>query len=269
MHDAACLAKNQVVVAGNPDARRTLVFSHGFGTDQSTWQTLTSSFRDDYRLVLFDHVGGGRADPAAFEQHRYLNLQAYANDLLAICEALRIEDAVLVGHSAGAMAGALAAIKQPRRFAKLVLIAASPRYINDGDYHGGFTKAQLADLYSTVLGRFSEWVNELAPIAIGTDDRPDLVRSFADTLRTIPPERALTVLCSFLQSDHRADLARITQPTLLVHGRDDFFVPDSVVRFMQGAIRDGEVAWVNATGHFPHLVAPDETVAAMRAFLGD
>ena len=120
------LQKNAVTVTGNLNALETLVFIHGFGTDQTVWQHITAAFSENYRLVLLDNVGSGRSIPEAFVQSQYLNLNAYAADLLDVCSALEFDHVILVGHSVGGMIAALAAIKQPDLIAKLILIGASP-----------------------------------------------------------------------------------------------------------------------------------------------
>ena len=175
--------------------------------------------------------------------------------------------AVLVGHSAGATIALLASLERPEIVSKLVLIAASPRYLDAEGYRGGFTDADLQQTYSAVLSSFTEWVEGFTPAAMNTPERPELARHFAEALRRIPPQRALTVLCSILQSDYRAEVAKVTVPTLLIHGREDVFVPDEVARYLQERIAGSRLVTVNARGHFPHLVVPEEVVAAIRGFV--
>jgi len=261
------LARHDVGVVGSAGSDRTLVFVHGFGTDQAMWKGFVSAFAADWRIVLLDNAGAGNADPTAFVQSRYLNLRQYALDLVEVLDALGVRGAAVVGHSAGAMIALLASLERPDVVSKLVLVAASPRYLDSDGYRGGFTDADLQQTYSAVLASFDEWVDGFTPAAMNTPDRPELAQHFADALRRIPPQRALTVLCSILQSDYRAEVARVTVPTLLVHGREDFFVPDEVARYLNERIPGSRLVTVNARGHFPHLVAPEEVVAAIRGFL--
>lgn len=261
------LTRHNVKVSGNPQAARSLVFVHGFGTDRTVWDGITPAFEDRWRIVTFDNAGAGAADPAAFVQHRYLGLNGYADDLLQLCRDLELADACVVGHSAGGMIAALATLAEPRRFSALVMLGASPRYLDDAGYVGGFTEADLQAIYSRIVGGFQPWVDQLAATAMGNADRPELARQFAQTLGRVPPERALTVLCSILQSDHRADVERITQPTLIVQSREDVFVPGAVARFLHERIRGSRLAEIDASGHFPQLSAPAEVIGALRTFL--
>lgn len=261
------LRKNHVRLVGNQDADTTLVFVHGFGTEQSAWQPVADHFAADCRIVLLDNVGAGRSDPQAFAQHRYLNLQQYAQDLLDICEVLKLQNAILVGHSVGAMIGVLAALKRPDFFARLVLVGASPRYLNDTGYHGGLTQDDLTQIYSAITNRFSEWVDAFAPLAMANSDRPQLARYFADTIRAIPRAQILTVLCSILQSDHRTDICQLDKPTLLLQTRQDFFVPQAVADYLHQHIPGSRLSMIDTEGHFPHISASEQVAAEIRRFI--
>lgn len=262
------LVKNNVTVTGNAQAVRTLVFVHGFGTDQRAWRDVCQALMNDYRIVLLDNVGAGGTPPQAFVQHHYLDLQRYATDLLDVCAALDLRQAVLVGHSAGAMMGLLAALREPHRFAKLALVGASPRYLDDDDgYRGGFKPDDLNALYRAITLSLSDWADQFAPAAMGNADRPALAQHFADTIKSIPKERALTVLCAIFQSDHRADVARLTQPTLLVQAQDDIAVPLEVAQYLHAHIPHSQLEVVNASGHLPHISAPQEVLRVLLPFL--
>lgn len=261
------IRRNNVTVTGRLDAPHTLVFVHGFGTDQNVWQGVQTAFAQRYRMVLLDNVGAGRSAPEAFRQHRYLNLRTYVSDLLEVCDALALQGATLVGHSVGGMICALAAVARPQMFERLVLIGASPRYLNDAAYHGGFSQDDLAAVYRAVTQDYDNWAHQFAAAAMANPDQPDLARAFASAIRTTPKDRALTVLCSIFQSDHRAELAGLTLPTLLIQSREDFAVPLAVAQFLHRQIRGSTLQVINATGHLPHVSAPAEVVVAMRAFL--
>ena len=127
--------RNNVKVFGQ--GTQPMIFAHGFGCDQNMWRFIAPAFEDEYRIVLFDHVGAGGSDLSAYHRVKYATLDGYTDDLLEICAAENLTDAVFVGHSVSAMIGVLAAIREPDRFARLVLIGPSPRYINDEAYTGG------------------------------------------------------------------------------------------------------------------------------------
>jgi sigma-B regulation protein RsbQ len=269
MPSAAIRERLNTTVEGRSDALQTLVFVHGFGTTQAAWREVAAAFAADFRIMLLDNAGTVGTPDEAFPQHRYLDLRGYANDLVELCDALGVRGAAFVGHSAGAMICALAAIRRPDLASRLVLIGASPRYRDAPGYHGGFAERDIATLYEEVARNYPEWADRFAPHAMGNDDRPHLARDFAADLKSIPADRALTVLCSIFQSDHRDDVAQLVQPTLIVQSRDDAAVPREVAEFLHRQIPRSRLQVIDATGHLPHVSAPHAVIAAIRGFLAE
>jgi sigma-B regulation protein RsbQ len=265
--DQNAIRKNNVTVTGKLDAERSILFLHGFGTDQSAWKEVLPAFEERYRIVLMDNMGAGQSDKEYLSSHHYTNLHDYARDLLDVCQALKLEDAIFVGHSVAAMIGVLAAIEKPRHFSKMVLIGASPRYMNADDYHGGFTREDIDALYEAVLAGFSNWATGFAAVAMGNPQQPELARHFAASIQSLDVNHALSTLCAIFQSDHRQDLPRLNKPTLLIQAREDIAVPLAVAEYLHRHIPLSQLEVINATGHLPHISAPAEVVRAMQGFL--
>jgi sigma-B regulation protein RsbQ len=122
-----------------------MLFAHVFGCDQNMWRVVVPAFEDTHRVVLFDHVGAGQSDVSAYDRNKYATLDGYATDVLEICRVLQLSDIILFGHSVSAMIGVLAANREPDRFQALVLVGPSPRYIDDDDYVGGFSRQDSKD----------------------------------------------------------------------------------------------------------------------------
>lgn len=264
------ISRNNVVLAGNPEAATTLLFAHGLGTDQSIWHRILPAFQDDYRLVSFDNVGAAKSNQEDFRkrQSHYLNMDGYASDLLEICSTLGLnENTVLVGHSMGALAGVIASIRRPWQFKRLALIGVSPRYINEEGYEGGFTRAEIDATYKVLLSNYPAWTKAVSEAAMATPDRPQLADQFAESMARVPPEMMLTVLCSVLQTDHRDDFAKIAVPTLLIQSRSDYFVPLSVAEYLREKIPSCQLKMIDATGHLPHVSAPEQVIQALSGFL--
>jgi sigma-B regulation protein RsbQ len=262
--------RHHVHISGRTEAgAETLVFVHGFGSDQGSWAGMVPAFEDRYRVLVFDNAGAGSTDPADFPQSRYLRLDGYVQDLLGLCTACGLgEGLTFVGHSAGAMVAALASIARPGLARRLVMIGASPRYQDDpaSGYVGGFSHEALQATYRAVMQHYPAWVEQFAPQAIGNPARPDLAQAFARSLARIPAQRVLTDLCAILQSDHRADLARIAVPTLLLQSQNDLFVPPEVADFLHRHIRGSRLVQLDTLGHFPQLSHPHLLAAAIDEF---
>ncbi len=259
------LKRNNVRILGR--GPRTMVLAHGFGCDQTMWRHLVPAFEDEYRLVLFDHVGHGRSEASAFDRSRYASLDGYANDILHICEALAIQDAVFVGHSVSCMIGILAAQKQPSRFGSLVLIGPSPRYVNDGDYIGGFTREDVDGLLDFLDSNFLGWSSTMAPVIMGNAERPALSEELSNSFCRTDPEIAKHFARVTFLSDNRADLPGVKVPTLILQCSRDAIAPECVGRYLETHISGSTYVQLRASGHCPHLSDPAETTAAIRAFL--
>ena len=261
----SAITRNNVTMGGTGD--QPLLFAHGFGCDQHMWRLVAPAFADQYRVVLFDHVGAGRSDLSVYCRERYASLDGYAEDVLEICAALDLKDAIFVGHSVSAMIGVLAALKEPGRFARLVLIGPSPRYIDDGDYLGGFTTKDIDDLLDVLDSNYLGWSSMMAPVIMGNPDRPQLGAELTESFCRTNPEIAKQFARVTFLSDNRADLPLVTTPSLILQCSQDVIAPRSVGEYVHRHLAGSELVVLDATGHCPHLSAPDATIAAMRGFL--
>jgi sigma-B regulation protein RsbQ len=260
------LTRNHVQVSGRPDGR-AIVFAHGFGCDQNMWRFVAPGFEADHRVVVFDYVGAGASDLAAYDADRYATLDGYATDVVEIAEALDLTGAIFVGHSVSAMIGVLAAARAPGRFAKLVLVGPSPRYIDDDGYTGGFSRADIEELLESMEANFLGWSSAMAPAIMGNTDRPELGEELTESFcRTDPDIAARFARATFL-SDNRADLTSVRVPTLVLQCSEDVIAPDSVGEYVHRRIPGSTFVKLAATGHCPNLSAPRETTDAIRAFI--
>jgi sigma-B regulation protein RsbQ len=260
------LARNNVTVQGPQDAP-PMLFAHGFGCDQHMWRHVAPAFAADHRVVLFDHVGAGGADPAAWDPERYASLDGYATDVLEICAALDLTGIVFVGHSVSAMIGVLAAGRDPDRFAKLVLVGPSPRYVDDEGYRGGFSREDIEGLLESLDSNFLGWSSAMAPVIVGNPDRPELGEELTNSFCRTDPEIARHFARVTFLSDNRADLAGVRAPALVLQCADDVIAPAAVGEYVHAQLPGSTLVRMQATGHCPNLSAPDETIAAIRAFL--
>jgi sigma-B regulation protein RsbQ len=265
--DVDVRARNNVRVSGPSDGQ-PLLFAHGFGCDQNMWRFVAPAFQDTHRVILFDHIGAGGSDLSAFDRRRHAELEGYADDVLEICAQLDLHDVVFVGHSVSAMIGVLACVREPGRFARLILIGPSPRYIDDHDYRGGFTAEDIEELLQSMDDNYLGWSSALAPVIMGNPDRPELAGELTNSFCRTDPGIARHFARVTFTSDNRADLAKVAVPTLVMQCSDDVIAPNSVGRYVHDSIAGSVLVELRATGHCPNLSAPAETVAAIRAFLG-
>ncbi|WP_405918817.1 alpha/beta fold hydrolase [Streptomyces longwoodensis] len=260
--------RNNVTVTGNPEGR-TVVLAHGFGCDQNMWRLTVPALSDDYRVVLFDYVGSGRAEPSAFSEQRYASLDGYAQDVVEVCEALDLTDAVFVGHSVSAMIGVLAAAQVPERIGALVMVGPSPRYIDDEGYRGGFSAADIDELLDSLESNYLGWSAVMAPVIMGNPERPELGDELKNSFCATDPDMARVFARTTFLSDSRDDLKAVSVPTLVLECTQDVIAPREVGAFVHRSIPGSTLVTLEATGHCPHLSAPEATNAAIRSFLAD
>jgi sigma-B regulation protein RsbQ len=259
------LKRNNVNVVGS--GATAMVFAHGFGCDQNMWRFVVPAFQDDYRIVLFDQVGCGRSDLAAYDPQKYGTLGGYADDVIEICRELDVAHGVFVGHSVSAMIGVIASLKAPDIFDELVMIGPSPRYIDESGYTGGFTEAQIHELLDFLDENHMGWSQAMAPVIMGNPDRPELGEELTNSFCMTDPEIAKRFARVTFLSDNRADLSAVKARRLILQCSEDVIAPRSVGEYVHRQLPNSELVIMRATGHCPNLSAPEETVAAMKAFL--
>lgn len=259
------LARNNIKIKGK--GTQPMLFAHGFGCDQNMWRFVAPAFEGTHRTVLFDHVGAGGSDISAYDRAKYGTLAGYADDILEICRAAQLERVVFVGHSVSAMIGVLAAIQEPERFDKLVLIGPSPCYVNDGEYVGGFSRADIEQLLESLDDNYLGWSSTMAPVIMGNPDRPELGEELTNSFCRTHPEIAKHFAHVTFLSDNRADLPNVKTPSLVLQCSNDPIAAQVVGEYVHRQMPHSQLVLMKATGHCPNLSAPEETVAAMKAFL--
>jgi sigma-B regulation protein RsbQ len=260
------LTRNNVKVSGR--GTQPMLFAHGFGCDQNMWRYITPAFEDDFRIIVFDYVGSGKSDLSAYDADRYSTLDGYVDDVREICVALDLHDIIFVGHSVSAMVGVLAANAEPDRFGRLILIGPSPRYLNEApDYEGGFERSDIEGLLETMDKNYIGWANHLAPAIMQNADRPELGTELTDSFCSTDPVIARRFAEATFFADNRSDLAAVSVPSLILQCSDDIIAPLAVGDYLERELPGSTLRVMKATGHCPHMSAPDETIALMKEYL--
>ncbi|MCP2034083.1 sigma-B regulation protein RsbQ [Planomicrobium sp. HSC-17F08] len=265
MVDTNILKRNNVRMFGQ--GKQMLVFGHGFGCDQYVWNEIAPAFEDKYRVVLFDYVGSGKSDKSSYTTERYGTLHGYKQDLFDLCDALELENIVFVGHSVSSMIGMLASIERPGLIDKLIMIAPSPYYLNEADYYGGFEQSDIDELLDMMEMNYKEWAKYLAPVVMQNEDRPQLAEEFEEILCSNDPVIARQFAEVTFTSDVRAELSRVSVPTLILQTRFDAIAPPEVGQYVHEHIKGSQLRVMNAAGHNPHISDSEETVSLIKEYL--
>lgn len=261
------IKRNNVRVLGSGE--QTLLFAHGFGFDQRTWERITPAFEEHFTIVLFDYTGFGGSDKSAYSPERYQSLDGYAEDIIDICDSLQLQRVTFIGHSVSSMIGALASIKEPDLIDRLIMIGPSPRYLNDDGYNGGFERQDVEALLDMMEKNFKEWARYLAPLSMKNEDRPQLTAAFEETLTANDPEIARQFAEVTFFSDMRKELANIVVPTLILQTRSDTIAPVQVGSFVHESIPNSQFILMEATGHNPQISHPEELIDRIQTYLAN
>jgi sigma-B regulation protein RsbQ len=257
--------RNNIQITGNgPTA---IVFAHGFGCDQNMWRYLVPSFQDRFTLVLFDLVGSGKSDLSAYDFEKYSSLHGFAADLLEIINEITDKPVIFVGHSVSAVIGLLASVESPEKFTCQIMVGPSPCYINEGDYMGGFSRADVEELCNTIDNNYLGWSSNMAPAIMGTPEKPELGVELTNSFCRTDPEIAKHFARVTFLSDHRDALSKSITPTLILQCSDDFIAPRTVGDYMHKNMPNAELCIIDNVGHCPHLSSPEASTHAIETYL--
>lgn len=245
----------------------TLIFSHGFGCDQSMWKYLLPHFQARFRTVTYDLVGAGQSDVTAYDRVRYDSLAGYATDLNEIITEYGQGTVILVGHSVSAMIGALADRQQPGRIAAHVMVGPSPCYIDDGDYIGGFKHQDIHELLETLDSNYLGWSSTMAPVIMGAPGQPMLSKELTNSFCRTDPDIARQFARVTFLSDNRLDVQGLPTPVLILQSIDDLIAPVSVGQYLNAVLPNSTLCLIDNIGHCPHMSSPTACSQAMDAFL--
>jgi sigma-B regulation protein RsbQ len=246
---------------------KTMLFAHGLGCDQKVWRSIIPAFERDYKIVAFDYIGSGQSDIGSYSKEKYSSLDGYAADISDICTALGLRDVIFVGHSVSSMIGMLAAIANPTLFTCIIMIGPSPSYINDKGYTGGFHRAEVEELLGLMAKNYRQWAGFFAPRVMGNANHPKLSEDLKNSFCSADPSITLDFARVAFLSDNRQDLPKLNTPSLILQTAEDIIAPLSVGAYMHQQTPRSTLVNMKATGHFPHLSAPLETIAEIKGYL--
>jgi len=242
-----------------------IVMLHGFGGSLHTWETWAESLADSHRVIRFDLHGTGlsAADPEGdYTDRRSLEL------LGGLMDTLGLERASLVGHSMGGRIAWRFAFEHPERMRRLILIApdgfASPGF----EYGKPPSVPRLLDLMRHTLPRSLVRINLQQAYADPEVLSSAMLERYHDLLRAPGNRGALLERMRQVQLENPVPLLRaIAQPTLLVWGRKDAFIPFANADDYLRALPNAELVAFDDVGHVPQEEIPMRSLRYVRAFL--
>lgn len=239
-----------------------LVLIHGWGMHGGVWQSLIAKLTPHFNVHVLDLPGMGFSQPLA-----EAGLQALAQEVTQHLP----EKAAICAWSLGAQVAMRIALWQPQRVHRLVLVGATPCFVNGADWRNGmdarvFEKfaSQISENYQSTLIKF------LSLQCMGASDARITIKQLRESLaeRPLPAQGALeNALDMLLETDLRAEIKQLLQPVLLLHGDRDTLAPLSAAEWLAQHLPVGRLQVFAGASHAPFLSHSDAFVAALIEFL--
>jgi pimeloyl-ACP methyl ester carboxylesterase len=231
--------------------RPTIVMLHGNGVDHSPFKEFLAPFTDFAQVVYVDLRGHGRSgdgEPGSW------NLDQWADDLVALCDALGIDRPVVYGLSFGGNITLNYAIRYPDRPAKIIVVSCAARINPEASIRmferlgGPDIGAEAARFYAAPADTWDEFLPVGGPYFSQRLRRPDV------GARIVAPHPGVTehmLRHEYLQHDYRDRVAAIRCPTLLLGGELDPLVPIQEIEDMASRMQPGvaRVVRIPDAGH--------------------
>lgn len=254
--------RNNVCIQG--EGNELVMFAHGFGSNQQTWQYVLPPILAQCRVLLFDYVGAGNSDYSAYSTERYRTLNGYVQDVIDIIDNYELEQVTFVGHSISGVIGMLASLQRPQAFKKVIMIGSSACYLNDEGYRGEFNQEELDVLFQMMEMNFNGWASHLAPIVSSDKQSAKVVETaFKQNDAAIAREFAEVTFTA----DVRAHLQDVTVKTVLLQSKDDFIVPMEASQYLHEHLAGSKLVLLDVRGHYPHLSHPSLTIEHLLAHI--
>jgi pimeloyl-ACP methyl ester carboxylesterase len=254
----------------------TLIFIHGLGSYLPAWDKNIAELSKHYRCIAIDLPGYGKSDKTGAAA----GMANYANDVLALMDALQLEQATLVGHSMGGQIAITATLKEPQRIKYLVL--AAPAGIET------FTEQQKQLFKTTVT---PESIQKTTPEQIVANFKVNFHQMPADVQHMIddrlkmaesPEFGAYTTVvadgvAAMIDEPVYEQLPQVQVPTLIIFGAQDALIPNrylnpnlttqAVAQTGRERIPNSQLVMLPEAGHFLQFEQAEAFNRAIRDFL--
>lgn len=245
-----------------------LLLIHGFGCDQTVWHRIVPFLEMDYRLILVDLAGFGSASPDFYDRQRHADPSGHAEDIASLCDELRLENAIMLGHSIGGTIGMMTSILRPRIFKRLGLICSSSRYLDDPpSYRGGYSHAELNGLMQLMEQNYLDWAGTISKVALGDAATDHHQQNLENRFLQVPPDVLKPFAKSIFLGDTRHYLPKVTVPSLVIQTARDAIVPLEAAQYLQEQLFEGELVILDAGGHYPQMTNPAILAEAIQSRL--
>ena len=252
-----------------------MILLHGFGASVFSWREVMAPLANSGTVIAFDRPAFGltqRPMPGEWQGQNPYSPEAQVALVIGLMDVLEIDQAILIGNSAGGTVALSTALAHPQRVTGLVLVDAAV-------YSGGGAPAWILPLFR--LPQYERIGQLISRSLLQNGDRlietawhdptrisPEIIEGYQKPLLANNWDRALWELTKASGESNLADrLAELTLPVLVVSGDDDRIVPtDQSVRLAE-EISGARLVVFTACGHVPQEECPDQFLQAVKPFI--
>lgn len=256
---------------GNP----VFVLLHGFGASLYSWQAVMEPLSQIGTVIAYDRPAFGLTErPLTWEGQNPYSREAQIDSVIELMDYFGVENAILVGNSAGGTVAMQTALAHPERVSALILV-------DPAVYSGGGTPAWLRPLLATpqmrhlgplIARQIQKRGPELINLAWHNPDliTPETIELYRKPLQVENWDKALwefTLASGPTGLDKR--LSEFTMPVLVITGDDDRIVPTEESIRLASELPNADMVVIPEAGHVPHEERPEKFMEAVRAFLAE
>ncbi len=233
---------------------RTLVGIGGWTGSWEVWADVFGILSQNWRTVGIDHRGTG----ATLAETAGVTFAQMADDLLAILDALEIEQCVLAAESSGAATALTAVAQQPQRFTGLVL--------SGGLYFQPPPQQEPPPFLLSLQTNYETAVDQFIHASLPETSDPAMHAWARKILLRASQAAAIHLFKATIGLDLRPLLSQITLPTLLLHGDADQILPLASSQWLAAQLAQGQLHTLHGAGHAPMMTFPQEVAAAIEGY---
>ena len=247
-----------------------VVFVHGWALNSDGWQSvMLQTVRAGFQAIAYDRRGHGRSD----DPGRGYGYDSLADDLAAVLDALDVRHATLVGHSMGCGEITRYLTRHgDKRDARVVMAAPQlPFALKTADNpEGPLELSAIEAMREAWVVSFVGWLAQAAPPAFGPKAPPELIAQTVQSMLRCSLQAAIECNITGSQTDLRPELAKITTPTLVLHGDADGSTPlEFTGRRLPGLMPNCRLKVYPGATHTLIIEQSAELVADILAFIGE
>lgn len=242
------------VSRSGPASGQTILAIGGWIGSSELWQEPLAILSNDHVAVSYDHRGTGISvtSPDA------ITFGDLVADALAVLDAYGIDRCVLAAESAGAQTALAVAARHPERITHLVVV--------DGMYSRG-TSVDNDPFLQGLRSNYGATIERFVQMCVPEADSEHIKDWGRKILARASPEAAIALRIVGSEADVTGDIARVLQPTLVLHGALDKIVPLDRARELVKALPNADLIVLDDAGHVPTLTQPGKVADAIRSFL--